>query len=197
MLLLSAPPHTNIFKVDHGVVLYTYVKDIYGSYAPYRKTLYAGNNGYDFLESTDELTISYATTCNSKEQDNLNRLINSNYKKRGVQNNAALATFYRKKSTDVGSVDYTLHSSYIYNKLNEDTLYVAFAYSGTVLKMNAPECENFLMLQHSCLVPARPLSYPITFLYQIGKIAEVPKIFLEQLRLRKAQVHEIKVSYCQ
>jgi hypothetical protein len=197
LMLLSAMSHTGVYKVERGVVLYTYVRDTYGSYAPYRKTLYTGNNSYDFFESTDELNINYAATCSSKDQDALNRLIKDNYTKRGVQNNAALAKCYRKKITDVGSVDYTLHSDYIYNKLNEDTLYLAFACSGTVLKMDAPECENFMMLQHSCLVPARPLSYPITFLYELNELRDVPQVFLEQLRLRKAQVHEIKVSYCE
>lgn len=197
LLLLSFSPHTYVFNVTRGVVLYTYAKDVYGSYAPYRKTLYTNNGSFDFFESTDELNISYAATCNAKEQDNLTRLINADYKQRGIANYEAIKKWYKKKSTDIGSVDYTIFSDHIYNKLNEDTLYIAFTFTGTVLKMDAPECENFLMIMHSCMVPARPLSYPITFLYRASELSEAPKAFLDQLQLHKSLRHEIKVSYCQ
>src|SRR3569833_865206 len=125
LLLVSLSPHAYIYKVSHGVVLYTYARDPYGSYAPYRKTIYTGINSYDFFESTDELNISYASTCRAADNEYLPALINTDYTKRGIANNAALSKYYRKKSTDIGSVDYTLYSSYVYNKLNEDTLYIA------------------------------------------------------------------------
>jgi len=197
LLLVSLSPHAYIYKVTHGVVLFTYARDVYGSYAPYRKTIYIGNNSYDFFESTDELNISYASTCREADNRDLQTLINKDYTKRGIANNAALSKYYRKKSTDVGSVDYTLHSNYVYNKLNEDTLYIAYAFDGEVIKMDAPACENFLMIMHNCLVPSKAVNYPITFLYRVNEMYDPPKAFLDQLLLKKSQRNMIKVSYCE
>lgn len=197
LLIVSLTPHAYIYKVTHGVVLYTYARDVYGSYAPYRKTIFTGSNSYDFFESTDELNISYAATCPDANNGYLQELINNDYTKRGIANNAALSKYYRKKSTDVGSVDYTLHSSYVYNKLNEDTLYIAYAFDGEVIKMDAAVCDNFLMIMHNCMVSSKPLNYPMTFLYRVNNIYEAPKAFLDQLLLKKSQRNMIKVSYCE